>query len=236
MLFVHETHRVVGRQEDEFDTALREGWMPALAATDDARLVWVCRQAHGTGPSYSVVTITAISSADAWARLAARATTGDLRAVVEGIDRNRHDVISTVLAPVSWSPLQEVDLASVPTGGDARDQHLFMEDTAWPYRDRLEDYLAQAGTQYAGQLAEGARRGGSLLELVAAFQPLWGTGRWREVVLWQRVTRPERLLGLLQNEVPAEYRAPGTWMHDALELRDRWESRLLRTAPWSPMA
>jgi hypothetical protein len=29
-------------------------------------------------------------------------------------------------------------------------------------------------------------------------------------------------------------RAPGTWMHDALSLRDRWESKLLRTATWSP--
>jgi hypothetical protein len=24
------------------------------------------------------------------------------------------------------------------------------------------------------------------------------------------------------------------WMHDALDLRDRWESRLLRAARWSP--
>jgi hypothetical protein len=29
-------------------------------------------------------------------------------------------------------------------------------------------------------------------------------------------------------------RAPGTWMHDALQLRDRWESKLLRTTTWSP--
>ena len=144
-------------------------------------------------------------------------------------------MVATVLAPVSWSPLQEVDFETVPTDAEPRDQHLFMEDTAWPHRDRFEDYLTQAGTQYAGQLTEGARKGSSLLKLVAAFQPLWGAGRRRQVVLWQRVTRPDRLLGLLQNEVPAEYRAPGTWMHDALELRDRWESRLLRTAPWSPL-
>jgi hypothetical protein len=26
----------------------------------------------------------------------------------------------------------------------------------------------------------------------------------------------------------------GSWMHDALSLRDRWQSRLLRTAAWSP--
>ena len=44
------------------------------------------------------------------------------------------------------------------------------------------------------------------------------------------------LLPLLSREVPAEHRGPGTWMHDALEVRDRWESRLLRVAPWSPLA
>ena len=39
---------------------------------------------------------------------------------------------------------------------------------------------------------------------------------------------------LLTSEVPARYKEPGTWMHDALALRDRWESRLLRTVDWSP--
>ena len=39
----------------------------------------------------------------------------------------------------------------------------------------------------------------------------------------------------MTTEVPAEYRAPGTWMHDALRVRDDWESRLLRTSGWSPL-
>jgi hypothetical protein len=29
-------------------------------------------------------------------------------------------------------------------------------------------------------------------------------------------------------------KGPGTWMHDALEVRDDWESRLLRSTTWSP--
>jgi hypothetical protein len=35
-------------------------------------------------------------------------------------------------------------------------------------------------------------------------------------------------------DIPHAMRAPGTWMHDALALRDKWESLLLRTARWSP--
>jgi hypothetical protein len=231
MIFVQEVHEVAGRDEDAFDRALRETWAPALAETGEARLVWALHQTHGTGPAYRVVTYTAVRSTAAWGDIAERAAGGDLRGVVDGLDRYRHHTDANLLRPVSWSPLQEVDLAEVPDEGEGP-LTLFMEDTAHPFRERLEDYLAQAGQLYAGQtLATSA----SMIELVAAFQPLWGTGPWRQVVLWQRVTNPDLLLAMFQHEVPAQYKAPGTWMHDALELRDQWESRLLRTLSWSPL-
>jgi hypothetical protein len=55
-------------------------------------------------------------------------------------------------------------------------------------------------------------------------------------LLWQRVVEPRGLLALLTREIPESYQRPGTWMHDALELRDQWRSRLLRTVGWSPLA
>ncbi len=55
------------------------------------------------------------------------------------------------------------------------------------------------------------------------------------MILWQRVDFPERLPGLFTRELPAHVKGPGTWMHDALEVRDDWESRLLRSAAWSPL-
>ena len=61
MLFLHETHKVVGAREDEFEAAYREGWMPTLAKEDNARLLWYTNHAHGSGVSYNVVTITGIS-------------------------------------------------------------------------------------------------------------------------------------------------------------------------------
>jgi hypothetical protein len=76
-----------------------------------------------------------------------------------------------------------------------------------------------------------------LLDLEAVFVPAWGTAaRRREVVLWQRVNKPAGIVALVTSEIPAEHRAPGTWMHDALSVRDDWESRLLRTSSWSPLA
>ena len=36
MLLLHEVHTVAGRHEDEFEAPCRDGWMPAVASTDDA--------------------------------------------------------------------------------------------------------------------------------------------------------------------------------------------------------
>ena len=69
----------------------------------------------------------------------------------------------------------------------------------------------------------------SLLTLLGVFQAALGAPRRREVVLWQRVDFPERLPALFTRELPAHVKGPGTWMHDALEVRDDWESRLLRS-------
>lgn len=236
MLLVHETHVVAGEAENEFEALWRDRYVPEVAKSDGARLLWYLHHAHGTGPSYAVVTITAVRDASVWDELGARLRDGDLAQWAAEVDTLRHDHAAKVLTPLAWSPLQDLDLGEVPTETGAHDQALFMEDTAWPYRGRYEAYLEAAGTQYVETLRRAEEAGRSLLRLEAAFSPVWGTGRRREIVLWQRVVRPELLVGLLAHDVPEEHRAPGTWMHDALEVRDRWESRLLRCAPWSPLA
>jgi hypothetical protein len=239
-LFVHETHRVVGREADRFEELFRDGWAAALATTSDARLLWFLHQAHGTGGSYTFVTITAAASPAALDDLARRVREGDLRAWAVEADSLRHESTAKVLEPAPFSPLTEVDLGAVPAASStvAPDGSLplFMEDTAWPHRGRFDDYLQRAGTLYVETLRKAADRGPSLLELVAAFTPRFGSGRHREVVLWQRVTRSDLLVPLLTREIPPAYRASGTWMHDALDVRDQWESRLLRVAAWSPLA
>ena len=98
---------------------------------------------------------------------------------------------------------------------------------------KLDTYLEKARTHYAPSLEQRSER--SLLTLLAVFQAALGAPRRREVILWQRVDFPERLPGLFTRELPAQVKGPGTWMHDALEVRDDWESRLLRSASWSPL-
>ena len=74
-----------------------------------------------------------------------------------------------------------------------------------------------------------------LIERAHAFQPVFGTHQTTEVILWQRVVNPKAVMWMLGHDLPPEASAPGTWLHDALEVRDRWESRLLRSAAWSPL-
>jgi hypothetical protein len=233
MLLLHEVHTVVGSREDEFEAAFREGWLPALAETDDARLCWFLFLAHGTGRAYQVTTITALRDGAAYERLAERVQTGDLRAWAADIDHSRHAVAGKLLLFAEWSPMRAIDLATVPVDGRDHEQTLYMEDSAWPNEGMLDAYLEAAHTHYAPSLEHRTER--SLLQLDAVFQAALGAPRRREVVLWQKVLWPERLPMLFTKDLPKEMTAPGTWMHDALRLRDDWESRLLRTATWSPL-
>lgn len=234
MLFLHEVHEVVGAREEEFDAAVRDDWLPKLARGDDARLLYFLRHAHGSGVSYNAVTLTAIRDGAAWERLVRSVEGGDLRDASRHLDGLRHDVTAKILIPLPWSPLADVDLGAVPTSGVEHEPALFMEDTVWPYEGRLEEYVERSGSHYAREMREDA--GARLLRVEGGFRTAFGSHRRREVVLWQKLVQPRGLRPLLTREVPPEYRKPGTWMHDALELRDRWESKLLRTVSWSPWA
>jgi hypothetical protein len=236
VLYLHEVHEVAGTREAEFERAFRDEWLPALARGDDARLVYFLHHAHGTGPSYVVVTVTAIRDGAAWERLARRVAEGDLAAWGARLDALRRGSTAKLLLPLPWSPLKDLDLAAVPAGGAAdHEPSVFMEDTVWPHPGRFEAYVERAGSHYAREIEAHAAAGQSLLEIQAAFRTAPGAGRAREIVLWQKLVQPKGLVALVTREVPERFREPGTWLHDALDLRDRWESRLLRTARWSPL-
>ena len=105
----------------------------------------------------------------------------------------------------------------------------------WPYEDKYVEYVEKSGSFYAKTLEHTDTPIKPFIKIEAAFQPSLGSHVRREVMLMQRILNPEQLLSLLTTEIPKEMRAPGTWMHDALQLRDQWESKLLRTSAWSPL-
>jgi hypothetical protein len=231
-LFMHEVHRVRGLCEDEFEAHFRDRWMSALAGgpdPDDARLLWYAHQAHGSGPAYRIVTVTGVADGAAYQRLLDRVASGDLRSWARELDGLQHDSVGKLLLALPWSPLASVDLRSVPVEAAEHELTLYMEDTGWPHAP-LDDYTAFWGDVYAPMLERSA-----LLRIEACFQTAHGAGRRPEAILLQKVLSHEGLLRLLETETRPELRQPGMFMHDALQVRDQWESRLLRTSAWSPL-
>lgn len=237
MLWVHEVHRVRGAQEDEFEAMYRDEWMPKLADTGDAKLLYFGHLTHGSGRAYTAITITAVEDGAAWGNVARRVQRGDLHDASRELDQLRHEVTGKIFTPASWAPIIPGDLAGVPA--DPKLDHeptLFMEDTAWPYDGMLLDYLAKAEAQYAPSIAQSGASGTAIIELQTLLHTAWGTGQRAEVLLWQKIIDQDRLWNLFASELPPLAKAPGTWMNDALAVRDDWRSRLLRTTRWSPLS
>jgi hypothetical protein len=232
VLFIHEFHKVVGQRAAAFEASYRERWMPVLAEGTGARLAWYFDLAHGSGLAYRVVTVTAVEDGTAYARLAERVARGDLQSWARDLDGLRHETHSRILAPLPWSP-DFPALTDIPTGDVSREPSLYMEDTMWPFPGQLRRYIEAAGVVYRPSLrAEDARMH---MEVALGLETLPGAGRSPEVTLLQRLSSLPRLIALLTQDIPPEVTGPGSWMHEALELRDRWRSRLLRTASWSPL-
>jgi len=231
MLLMHEVHKVKGTKEDEFEATYRDGWMTMLAKGDDARLLWYTNHAHGSGMSYQVVTVTALSDGDGWGRTVDRIQRGDLQSWMRDLDELRHEVTGTIQIPLTWSPLQDVDFAAVPTDGTAHEATMYMEDTMWPYDGKIVDYIEACGAVYSKSLAYED----PFIAIESAVQPALGSQIRGEVTLMQRIHKLDRLAGLLATDMDPAHRGPGTWMHDALAVRDQWESKLLRTSTWSPL-
>jgi hypothetical protein len=233
MLFMHEVHSVAGEQERAFEAAYRDGWMPLLSRDDDARLLWYLNHAHGSGPSYRVVTITAIRDGPAYERLANRLRRGDLTDWSRTVGAMRHDVQGKMLLPVYWSPIQELDLATVPTDRSEHELSLYMEDTGWPSAP-LDDYIRFWDHEYFRHM-QALPPEHRILEIEACFQVAHGTHYRPEATLMQKILNYGLLLSLIAE--PEEYDPdvwPGRYTYRGLRYRDQWESKLLRTSTWSP--
>ncbi len=246
MIYLRETHSVIGACEDEFEAAMRDAYLPALAGTDDARLISYSNLAHGTADSYQVITYTAMRDGAAWESLVRRVDDGDMRTLAEKLDTLRHDVEGKLLIPLHWSPVREIDLDSIPTTPQDHGLTMFIEDTMWPHEGKLEAYVEASGAQLVDDYDAsfpsdvGFRQDSDepvhLVDFEAAFRPAFGGHRRREVILWQRILQPDTFWDMIRADTPEGMKRPGQWMFDALELRDQWRSRLLRAASWSPLA
>src|SRR5262245_41262284 len=112
MLYLHETHEVVGGKMHDFEQAFREQWIPLLEGAGTAKLLWFWHHTHGTGPSYQAISISTIRDWAAWGDLVQRShQQAEWRAWYTTAWQCRREVVSKLLEPTAWSPLQDADLA-----------------------------------------------------------------------------------------------------------------------------
>lgn len=229
VLFWQEVHEIAGGQMPAFHAAVRDVWRPLIEDGGHARLLWFWDHAHGTGPSYHAVSLAAVRDWAAWATLVERRTASEAaRTWRREAGALRRRVTGKVLLPVAWSPLQEVDLGApdLPLARDP-DSALHLHDTGWPYPGRLDDYVEALGRIFHPQ----TRRSG-MIAIEGCWRTCPGNGIEDEVVLLQRILDWPVYTRLLAGGESTAQR--GGWMEEGLEYRDRWESRFLRLAPWSP--
>ena len=224
MVFVHEVHEVAGGKMAEFASAVRSGLQPELERRGTARLLWYWEVTHGTSASYQAVSLTAVCDWAAWGEIADDERLAAWRRETTSL---RKDVVAKILLPVAWSPLREVDLVAVGSA-EVETPAMFLHDTGWPFPGKLEPYVDALGRVLKPQ----EERSG-MMHVAAVFATAPGAGRQHEVVILQRINRWDAFARLLTE---GERNAPkGGWMEEGLRYRDRWESKLLRCARWSPM-
>jgi len=227
MIYLHETHDIIGGQTAAFEAAVQEQWRPLIEGDGRARLLWFWHLTHGTGPSYQAVSITAVRDWATWGDIAAEMRGAAWQPWWQTCWTLRREVTSKVLESTAWSPLHPVDLASIPKPADP-EPALYLHDTGWPYVGKLDDYVNALGSVFYP-----ATRTYKMIRVEACWTVAPGTGRHHEVVLLQRVLDwPSYSHMLTAGERPSR---PGDWMIEGLKYRDRWESKLLRPATWSPL-
>src|SRR5207253_8894485 len=102
--------------------------------------------------SYQVVTITAVRDGAAWERLALRIQQGDLQDWMRELDELRHEVTGKMLFALPWSPMPEVDLATVPADGSAHALTLYTEHATSPNEDKYVEHVETSASYYAQNL------------------------------------------------------------------------------------
>ena len=231
MIYLHETHDVIGGKMDDFSESMRTRWKPLMERDGTARVLWFFKLPHGTNVSYQAISITAVKDWQSYGAIVDRSLNdADWKAWSKEVCQYRRDVESKLLLPNPKSPLQEVDLNFAEAKSDDGMPSLYLHDTGWPYPGLMEEYIDALHTVLEPQMEEVKPY---VITAVAGWRTCPGTGRFHEAILLSKIHNWELFSFIITfGEPPPQ---PGEWMIEGLKYRDNWESKLLRTADWSPM-
>ena len=233
MIYIHESHHVIGGHMEAFLESCKTEWKPLIEADGSARLLWFWLWAHGTGPGYRAASIIQVEDWNAWGEMVDRYQRkgSDLHDWYEGAWKHRRKVESKVTTPVEWSPIPEP-----PAAGQVAEHpsSIYLHDVAYPYSGGVEKYIETLGKHYYPFL--GPDR---LLSMELCLRLAPGAGEPHEVTLVQKINDADAFGRLLTHgeaaHVGADEARATNWMEVGLTVRDQWLSQVFRTVPWSPL-
>jgi hypothetical protein len=230
MFFVHEIHALHPVQADEFETALREQWVPALAQDERTRLVWCVRSMPAAISFPEMITLTAVEDGAALERLGERMRGRDLRGPGGELGQLRRQVTTRVLAPLEEFNPYQLDLSDLPLTRDDAPTRMYIHDFVVPQPAMQRRYEIQMREAFMTMLdLEGLQ-----MLIWAGLETVAGGGRTPLSLMLTHIGSAAAGANLLAEGNPRVRPEPGTWMHEGLQLRDTWVSRLVRSVPWSP--
>lgn len=229
MIFIHEVHALEATKVREYESLLRDEWAPALAREPGTRLVWVARTLPGAASWPEFVTLIAVADGATLEGLGGRIRQGDLCETATLLAAVRLGLTQRLLANLEFSTYSP-DLGAEGAPSEERSGELYIHDFVEP-RIGMQRAYEKAMTQVYLRALEA-----EYLDFVmwAGFQTICGGGSVPENVMVTGVRSPEAATTLLAKGNPREEIKPGTWLYDALKLRDTWTSRLVRSLSWSP--
>lgn len=230
MFYVHEIHELDAERAETFEALVREQWVPAVAADPQTRLVWCVRSMPGTASYPELVTMTAVDGGVALERLGDRYRRGDLRELATELGRHRNRVATRVVAALEEFNPYTVDLDEVPLVRDDAPSELYLHDFVVPQPGMQRAYEVQMREAFMKMLEIDALP----MKTWGGFETVSGGGRVPLSLMITWIAHPPAISNLLAEGNPRVAPEPGSWMSEALKLRDTWVSRIVRSVPWSP--
>jgi hypothetical protein len=230
MILLHQVHSLRPGAGPEFEEITRDQLLP-LTASGTSRFAFYAVPTGVALHQDEVITMIALEDGSALGRFSERVRSGDLTNTANRLAMLRTDVATRLLKPLDYDPSQ-LRLEDIPSASNHKPSVSYMHDFVPPvigqnraYVDMMrEHYMALTETELSGVV------------LRYSWETVWGGGPVPEMFNLSEIRSPGALLQLVGKEIPGEYKQIGSWMWDALSVRDRWTTRLLRSATWSPIA
>ena len=230
MLILHQLHRLRPGADEAFETLVRDRWLPAVAAVEGCRLAWFAVPTPAARWSDEVASITRFDDAAAFERFGAAVRAGELATLAAEIRTHRTGVETRLMRPLDYDPWSSKG-TEVPAAATEGAPVAYMHDFVPPVVGQMNGYVDMMREKYMALTDQDL----SGVVLRASWQTVAGGGPLPEMFNLSEIRDVDALLNLLTFDIPREYKSMGTWMWEALAVRDQWTTRLLRSSTWSPV-